>query len=80
MKKDLLNAFAILLTHYGSHCAVARSIGLTHDHYRAMRNGRVNIPQRTADYIIMKASEVEPCQGAAPPALQTMNHQTEAQP
>lgn len=57
MKKDLLNAFAILLTHYGSHCAVARSIGLTQDHYRAMRNGRVNIPQRTADYIILKAQE-----------------------
>ena len=57
MNKDLLNAFAILLSHYGSHCAVARSIGIAQDHYRAMRNRRVNIPQRTADYIILKAQE-----------------------
>lgn len=71
MKKDLLNAFTTLLAHHGSHCAVARSIGLTQDHYRAMRNGRVNIPQRTADYIILKASEVDSsCQASVSPIEQ----------
>ncbi len=35
----------------------SKNIGIAPDHYRKMRNGRVNIPQRTADYIILKASD-----------------------
>ena len=68
MNKDLLNAFEALRVHYGSHCAAARNIGIAQDHYRAMRNGRVKIPQRTADYIILKASELESGPALTPPA------------
>lgn len=60
MKNDLQNAFEMLRARYGSHCAAARSIGIAKDHYRAMRNGRVPIPERTAGYILFKAQELSP--------------------
>lgn len=70
MDKKLQDAFEVLRRQHGSHSAVAKHIGITGDHYCALRNGRANMPQRTADYIILKASEVDPCQGAAPPPEQ----------
>ena len=57
MTYDLGKAFEILLKKHGSHCKSAKVLKISHDHYRKMRNGRVNIPKRTADYIILKASE-----------------------
>lgn len=63
---NLHTAFSILKAHFKNHSAVANSLGFTKDHYRAMRNGRVNIPQRTADYIILKASELETCPSSTP--------------
>lgn len=57
MEKKLSDAFNILRLAYKTHCDAARHLGINRDHYRAMRNGRVNIPQRTADYIILKAQE-----------------------
>lgn len=56
MTQHLEKAFADLLQKYGSHSHAAKCLGIAPDHYRKMRNGRVNIPQRTADYIILKAS------------------------
>ena len=59
MDKNLQSAFVILQERYGAHCLAATAIGITPDHYRKMRNGRANIPQRTADYIILRAFEPE---------------------
>lgn len=56
---NLATAFFVLKAHYKNHTAVAASLGFNKDHYRAMRNGRVPIPQRTAEYIILKASEID---------------------
>ena len=68
---NLRTAFENLAMAHGNHSAVAIFLGYTVEHYRALRNGRVNIPQRTADYIILKASELEPgpepASGSAPP-------------
>lgn len=60
MTNDYLQkVFDTLRLKLGSHSAAARTLGINRDHYRAMRNGRVNIPQRTEDYIILKASELD---------------------
>lgn len=57
MNDELKNAFAELCRRFGSHCAAAENLGIARDHYRRLRNGRANIPQRTADYILLKAKE-----------------------
>lgn len=57
MNYDLTEAFASLLKKYGSHSLVAKKLGISPDHYRKIRNGRANIPPRTANYIILKAYE-----------------------
>jgi len=62
MNNDLDMAFATLRERYCSHYQAAVNIGIAPDHYRKMRNGRANIPQRTADYIILKAKEVQSMQ------------------
>lgn len=67
---QLQKAFCSLRQKLNSHGAAARTLGISRDHYCAIRNGRVNIPQRTADYIILKASELDPCL-ASPPAEPT---------
>lgn len=59
MDTALKNAFDTLRLKHGSHCAAAENIGIARDHYRRLRNGRANIPQRTAEYILLKAAEVE---------------------
>lgn len=59
MNTELKNAFDTLRLKHGSHCAAAESIGIARDHYRRLRNGRANIPQRTAEYILLKAAEAE---------------------
>lgn len=68
MTYDLTHAFTGLQKRYGSHCQAAKNLGIAPDHYRKMRNGRVKIPQRTADYIILKASELESGPALTPPA------------
>jgi hypothetical protein len=73
MSHDLSQVFAILLKKYGSHCQAARSLGITPDHYRKIRNGRANIPPRTADYILFKASSPPV---AIPPSLSTPEGET----
>lgn len=65
---NLKTAFEKLADIHGNHSAAAVALGYTLEHYRAMRNGRVKIPQRTADYIILKASELEPSPSPTPPA------------
>lgn len=60
MNPDLTEAFASLLKKYGSHSHVAKKLGISPDHYRKIRNGRANIPPRTANYIILKAYEFCP--------------------
>ena len=57
MDEKLSKAFARLKVEHGSHSAAARALGIHHDHYGAMRNGRANIPQRTANYIIAMAGQ-----------------------
>lgn len=69
MAQALVTAFEALLKKHGSHRQAAKVLRITSDHYRKMRNGRVKIPQRTADYIILKASELEPSPSSpTPPA------------
>lgn len=59
-QENTLNvAFAALKSKFGNHGAVAAYLGMSRDHYCAIRNGRVHIPRRTADLIIMKAREVQ---------------------
>lgn len=65
---DIKQAFSVLRARLGPDRACANHIGVTPQHYEAMRNGRVKIPQRTADYIILKASELEPSPSPTPPA------------
>ena len=57
MEKHLVEAFEKLLLACKTHTAAAEFLGIDRQHYRRLRNGRVNIPQRTADYIILKAQE-----------------------
>ena len=56
---NIEQAFSVLRERLGTDRMCASHIGVTPQHYNAMKNGRVSIPQRTADYIIMKASELE---------------------
>lgn len=57
MDEKLMEAFEALKLRYGTHSTAAMHLGITIDHYCALRNGRANIPQRTADYILLKAKE-----------------------
>lgn len=59
MTENLRTAFESLRRRYGSHSAAAREIGLSEDHYCALRNGRAPIPIRTAEYIQLKAAEIQ---------------------
>lgn len=72
---NLPEAYTQLRERFGSHGAAAKFLGMTEQHYNALRNGRANMPQRTADYIILKASELESCQT---PAVPPMEPQSEA--
>lgn len=54
---ELSMAFQILKSRFKTHTAAADALGLTKDHYRALRNGRVAMPKRTADFIILKAEQ-----------------------
>ena len=65
---NLNTAFEKLFTKHGSHSAAASAIGYTTEHYRAIRNGRVKVSQRVAQYIILKAAELSPVPAAAPGA------------
>jgi hypothetical protein len=56
---DIGKAFAVLRDRLGSDRVCASFVGVSPQHYEAMRNKRVNIPRRTADYIILKALELE---------------------
>lgn len=55
---DIQRAFQIIKIFYGSHSKAASTLGFSRDHYRALRNGRVRIPARTVEYIMLKAREV----------------------
>lgn len=68
MDPTLNSAFGILKDKLGTHGAAANFLGMTRDHYCALRNGRVPIPQRTAEYIILKASEIDAVSCATPAA------------
>lgn len=57
MPNDLQSSFYILKNFLGNHGAVAKYLGISRDHYCAIRNGRVHVPRRTAEYIILKAQE-----------------------
>lgn len=59
-------AFARLKTKFGTHGAAAKFLGMTRDHYCALRNGRANIPARTAEYIMFKAQEAATLPGDEP--------------
>ena len=54
---NLNTAFEELAAKYGSHSAAADAIGYTTEHYRAIRNGRVKVSQRVAQFIILKARQ-----------------------
>lgn len=58
MEPTLSSAFDILKDKLGTHGAAASYLGITRDHYCALRNGRAHIPNRTAELIILKAKVV----------------------
>ena len=58
MTLTLPDAYALLRDHFGTHGAAAKHLGITEQHYNALRNGRANMSIRTADYILMKAQEI----------------------
>ncbi len=53
---NIQEAFSFLRARLGSDRKCARFVGMTPQHFEALRNGRANIPRRTADYICLKAS------------------------
>ena len=53
----LSEAYECLRDRFGSHGAAAKHLGMTEQHYNALRNGRANMPARTANYILMSAQE-----------------------
>ncbi len=60
IKISLTEAFQFLHEKHGTHTAAAKAVGLTREHYRAIRNGKYTPPKRTADYIRFVAmSEME---------------------
>lgn len=75
MNNELEKAFAALRKKYGTHCAAAEHLGIYRDHYRRLRNGRANIPQRTADYILLKAKEAVEDMPEISPAAPAIPHE-----
>lgn len=86
MTHDLRCAFDVLRKTYGTHVAAAKSLKISPQHYRHLRNSGAEVPPKTAAYIIMQAQVVteeqtrsstnESCQAtdatpARPPALAT---------
>ena len=63
----LPEAYARLREHFGSHGTAAKHIGMTEQHYNALRNGRANMPERTKDYILLKATNLGDCPVPAVP-------------
>lgn len=71
--ENLVEAFRLLKEDCGGHGAAASFIGLSRDHYCAIRNGRVHIPRRTAELIILKAREAQALAGRLPQELETVS-------
>ena len=63
----LPEVYARLREHFGSHGAVAKHLGMTEQHYNALRKGRANMPERTKDYILLKAATLNDCPVPAVP-------------
>ncbi len=55
---NLPDAYMRLREYFGSHGAAAKYLGMTGQHYTALRNGRANMPAWRADYIILKAQDL----------------------
>lgn len=66
----LSEAYALLRKHYKSHGAAAKNLGMTQQHYNALRNGRANMRKQTEDYILLKAEQV--AAEEMPPVAQSM--------
>ena len=72
----LSEAYGQLRVRFKTHGAAAKYLGMTEQHYNALRNGRANIPPRTAEYIILKALEATPHElHLPPPAINHPPHQ-----
>ena len=56
MDKQIFETLSKLL---GNHSNAARWLGFAVTHYRALRNGKCTVPKKTADYIRLKAAELE---------------------
>lgn len=52
------DAFERLAKGYGTHTAAAVAMGYTPEHYRALRNGRYPIPERTEKAILDHAFDL----------------------
>lgn len=50
-------AFQILRQLFRTDRRCAELVGMSPQHYEALRNGRVAMPKRTADFIILKAEQ-----------------------
>lgn len=55
---DFDSAVSVLKDHFKTHTAAAAALGIDPKHYRDLRNGRVNVPHKTATYIILTAESV----------------------
>ena len=73
MTLTLPEAYARLREHFGTHGAAAKHLGMTEQHYNALRNGRANMSIRTADYILLKAQEVTDHPIPPPPSAEAPN-------
>ena len=54
---DVQKAIQTLHDIYGDHSRAAEELGLSITYYRTLRNGRYRLPERTANYIILKSKD-----------------------
>lgn len=74
---EISDAFATLKERFGNHSLAATHLGMTPEHYRALRNGRAHIKKSTADLIILKAMTAAQ-DGPAPANVESVSEPQQA--
>lgn len=76
---EISDAFTVLRKHFGTHSAAAIHLGITPEHYRAIRNGRQHIKKSTADLIILKAmTAAQEAPDPTPDTVESVSQPTQA--
>lgn len=57
-KEQMRINYKILKNHYGSHKAVAEKLGISHDHYRKVRNKRTTMSLQLRKLITLSAEKI----------------------